>query len=139
MIEVPEGLKKAIEEFRKGLKGEKEVVVYHDTDPDGIVAGALLEKFLEDNNVKVQAFAKDRREVSFEPGKVYVLADIRIDEKILEEMKKSRARVYYIDHHKSDGVTENTVVLNPWFVEGLPVDPYRYSSALLAWFVECMK
>ncbi|NPA86570.1 MAG: DHH family phosphoesterase [Candidatus Diapherotrites archaeon] len=135
----PEELDRAAERFRKELLKEKKVIIFHDTDPDGIVSGALLKKFLEENGVKVEAFARERHEVEFSPGEAYVLADIRIDENILQKAKESGARIYYVDHHEPVGVTKNTIILNPWFVrEGLPVEPYKYNTALLAWLVERM-
>ncbi len=137
-IRIPEGMERQKQRFLDKLEKEDKVILYHDIDPDGIVAGALLKKLLENMGIDTEAFGKDREEVSFEEGNTYLLADIRIDRVIAEDARKTGVRLYYVDHHEPTELPRNTVHFNPWLMKDVnfPVKPYSYNTALLAWILE---
>ncbi len=137
-ILIPEGIEEHRERFLRELKKEKSVILYHDTDPDGIVAGALLEGLLERLGIEVKSRGISRYEIRFDPGRSYILSDIRLDSAIASQLKENGARLYYVDHHEPDEVPERVVYFNPWLMGDVefPVRPYAYNTALLAWILE---
>ncbi len=138
MLRVPENISNAAKKFRDALLKEKEIIIYHDTDQDGIVAGALLQDLLERHGIKVKALAADRDAIKFEPGKVYVLADIRISDKIAKDAEEKGIRLYYIDHHEPDALPKGAIILNPHMLNNINEDPFRWNTGLLAWIVREM-
>ena len=133
----PEGMERYRQRFLEELGKEREVVLYHDIDPDGIVSGALLEELLEGMGIKVRSKGVRRYDINFEPGRTYLLADIRIDRPIADAAKEERVKLFYIDHHEPDEIPRSTIHFNPWLMKDVefPVKPYSYNTALLVWIL----
>ena len=87
--------------FRHALESEKrKIIIYTDTDADGHAAGANLAVALERMGKNVTLRPVDRDNVVFDDkDAAYVLSDIAISDKIIEDAKRTGVRVYYVDHH----------------------------------------
>lgn len=122
-----ESARAAFAQFIGATKPDDRILVFHDSDADGVTSGVVLQRALERmqfTNVMRRSTSRERDAWSTEnraliasttPNVVFVLDLGSRDESLIDN-----ARCCFIDHHRPDGVPPNSLLITAYTWDPIP-------------------
>ncbi len=130
LIHVPPSLLEELESARRVLKStDKPIVIWADTDADGVTSAAMLERLLRDVSKDVEVRIVERDKVRPEEDAFNVILDIAPEAYI-----PFRGEGMVIDHHPPRFDPKGWIVVNPHHHE-TPVPNHKYNTSLLVYLL----
>jgi single-stranded DNA-specific DHH superfamily exonuclease len=118
---------RAFAEFVQSLAADARVLVFHDSDADGVTAGVVLQRALERLGfANVQRFAPTRERDAWSEANRQLVADANpealfvLDLGSRDEAIAEGARCCLIDHHRPDGVPPGALLITAYTWDPIP-------------------
>ena len=123
----PDAARKAFAQFLEALRKDERILIFHDSDADGVSGGIVLERALQrlgftrvDRSAPTRerdAWSPENRALitSRNPGALFVL-----DLGSRQEQLAENARCCFIDHHRPDGTPPGALLITGYSWDPIP-------------------